>query len=62
MLRYQGPVAAGMPEVVLAASALSVPELNGKVALIPAVPAFIVSRDEDKQEIVIRVIPGLLDS
>lgn len=34
VLRYQGPVAAGMPEVVLAASALSVPELNGKVALI----------------------------
>lgn len=34
VLRYQGPVAAGMPEVVLAASALSVPELKGKVALI----------------------------
>ncbi len=34
VLRNQGPVAAGMPEVVLAASALSVPELNGKVALI----------------------------
>ncbi|HND55071.1 MAG TPA: dihydroxy-acid dehydratase, partial [Pirellulaceae bacterium] len=34
VLRYLGPVAAGMPEVVLAASALSVPELNGKVALI----------------------------
>ncbi|MFO0821276.1 MAG: dihydroxy-acid dehydratase [Pirellulales bacterium] len=34
VLRYQGPVAAGMPEVVLAASALAVPELKGKVALL----------------------------
>lgn len=34
VLRYLGPVALGMPEVVLAASALSVPELNGRVALI----------------------------
>jgi len=34
VLRNLGPVASGMPEVVLAASALSVPELNGKVALI----------------------------
>lgn len=34
ILRNLGPVAQGMPEVVLAASALSVPELNGKVALI----------------------------
>ncbi len=34
VLRHLGPVALGMPEVVLAASALSVPELNGKVALI----------------------------
>lgn len=34
VLRYLGPVAAGMPEVVLAASALSVPELKGKVALL----------------------------
>jgi dihydroxy-acid dehydratase len=34
VLRNLGPVAAGMPEVVLAASALSVPELTGKVALI----------------------------
>lgn len=34
VLRHLGPVAGGMPEVVLAASALSVPELNGKVALI----------------------------
>jgi dihydroxy-acid dehydratase len=34
VLRHLGPVASGMPEVVLAASALSVPELNGKVALI----------------------------
>ncbi len=34
VLRYLGPIAAGMPEVVLAASALSVPELNGKVAMI----------------------------
>ncbi len=35
---------------------------EGKVALIPAVPAFVVSRDEAKKEIVIRVIPGLLDA
>lgn len=34
VLRYLGPVAAGMPEVVLAASALSVPELDGRVALL----------------------------
>jgi dihydroxy-acid dehydratase len=34
VLREQGPVAAGMPEVVLAASALAVPELDGKVALV----------------------------
>lgn len=34
VLRKLGPVASGMPEVVLAAAALSVPELNGKVALI----------------------------
>ncbi len=34
VLRYLGPVACGMPEVVLAAAALSVPELNGRVALI----------------------------
>ena len=34
---------------------------EGKVNLIPAVPAFIVSRDEERQEIVIRVIPGLID-
>lgn len=35
---------------------------EGKVALIPAVPAFVVSRDEEKREIVIRVIPGLIDA
>ncbi len=35
---------------------------DGKVALIPAVPAFIVSRDDAKKEIVIRVIPGLIDA
>jgi dihydroxy-acid dehydratase len=34
VLRHLGPVAAGMPEVVLAASALSVPELTGRVAMI----------------------------
>ena len=34
ILRNLGPVAAGMPEVVLAAAALSTPQLNGKVALI----------------------------
>jgi 16S rRNA processing protein RimM len=43
-------------------SVYEVTDENGKVALIPAVPAFIVARDDDKQEIVIRVIPGLLDS
>ncbi len=35
---------------------------EGKVALIPAVQAFVVSRDEVKREIVIRVIPGLIDA
>lgn len=35
---------------------------EGKVALIPAVPAFVVSRDEEKRTIVIRVIPGLIDA
>lgn len=34
VLRYLGPVASGMPEVVIAASALSVPELKGKVAMV----------------------------
>ena len=34
---------------------------QGKIALIPAVPAFVVSRDDEKKEIVIRVIPGLID-
>jgi dihydroxy-acid dehydratase len=34
ILRGMGPVAMGMPEVLLATSALSSPELNGKVALI----------------------------
>ena len=43
-------------------SVYEVTDENGKVALIPAVPAFIVSRDEEKKEIVIRVIPGLLDT
>ncbi len=35
---------------------------DGKVALIPAVPAFVVARDEARREIVIRLIPGLIDS
>lgn len=35
---------------------------TGKISLIPAVPAFVVSRDESKREIVIRVIPGLIDA
>jgi 16S rRNA processing protein RimM len=35
---------------------------DGKVALIPAVPAFIVRRDDERGEIVIRVIPGLVDA
>ena len=34
VLRGLGPVAAGMPEIHVASSALSVPELKGKVALI----------------------------
>jgi dihydroxy-acid dehydratase len=34
VLRHLGPVAAGMPEVLVASAALAVPELDGKVALI----------------------------
>ena len=34
VLRYLGPVASGMPEVLIASAALAVPELDGKVALI----------------------------
>ena len=34
VLRYLGPVGAGMPEVLIATAALSVPELDGKVAMI----------------------------
>ncbi len=34
VLRGQGPVASGMPEVLIASAALAVPELDGKVALI----------------------------
>jgi dihydroxy-acid dehydratase len=34
VLRGLGPVAAGMPEVLIASAALAVPELDGKVALI----------------------------
>ena len=34
VLRNLGPVAAGMPEVLIASAALAVEELNGKVALI----------------------------
>ena len=34
VLRYLGPVASGMPEVLVASAALAVPELNGKVALV----------------------------
>jgi dihydroxy-acid dehydratase len=34
VLRHLGPVASGMPEVLVATSALSVPELDGKVALV----------------------------
>src|SRR5690606_38514049 len=34
VLRYLGPVAAGMPEVLVATAALAVPELDGKVAFI----------------------------
>jgi dihydroxy-acid dehydratase len=34
VLRYLGPVASGMPEVLIASAALAVPELDGKVALL----------------------------
>ena len=34
VLRNLGPVASGMPEVLVATSALSIPELDGKVALL----------------------------
>lgn len=34
VLRYLGPVASGMPEVLIATAALAVPELDGKVAFI----------------------------
>lgn len=34
VLRYLGPVASGMPEVLVASAALAVPELDGKVALV----------------------------
>src|SRR5690606_2882388 len=34
VLRYLGPAAAGMPEVLVATAALAVPELNGRVAFL----------------------------
>jgi dihydroxy-acid dehydratase len=34
VLRYLGPTAAGMPEVLVASAALAVPELDGKVAMV----------------------------
>ncbi len=34
VLRYMGPVATGMPEVLIATAALAVPELDGKIAFI----------------------------
>ena len=34
VLRHLGPVASGMPEVLIASAALAVPELDGKVAMI----------------------------
>lgn len=34
VLRYLGPVASGMPEVLVATAALAVPQLNGKVAFL----------------------------
>jgi len=34
VLRYLGPVACGMPEVLVATAALAVPELDGKVAFV----------------------------
>ena len=33
-MRYLGPIAAGMPEVLIATAALAVPELDGKVAFV----------------------------
>lgn len=34
ILRYLGPVASGMPEVLIATAALAVPELDGKIAFL----------------------------
>lgn len=34
VLRYLGPTASGMPEVLIASAALAVPELDGRVALV----------------------------
>ena len=34
VLRYMGPVASGMPEVLIATAALAVPDLDGKIAFI----------------------------
>ena len=34
VLRYLGPVASGMPEVLIATAALAVPELDGRIAFI----------------------------
>ncbi|HAY81022.1 MAG TPA: dihydroxy-acid dehydratase, partial [Planctomycetaceae bacterium] len=34
VLRYLGPVASGMPEVLVASAALAVPDLDGRVALV----------------------------
>ncbi|UCG51971.1 MAG: 16S rRNA processing protein RimM [Candidatus Latescibacterota bacterium] len=34
---------------------------GGRVFLVPAVPEFIVSMDEEKRELVIRPVPGLMD-
>jgi dihydroxy-acid dehydratase len=34
VLRYLGPVASGMPEVLIATAALAVPELNGRIAFL----------------------------
>jgi 16S rRNA processing protein RimM len=64
-VRTDGGRVIGKITGVLVGPAQSVYEVTGdegKVALIPAVPAFVIARDDDKKEIVIRVIPGLIDA
>ena len=53
----------GTVTAVLDSPGQRVYEVTGEsgVVLIPAVPAFVVSRDEERGQITIRPIPGLLD-